>query len=103
MKLFRVCLILILSIFFACNVGQKRLPVPEKKLIEILTDAHYAEAALQEVYGNQKDSLKKIYYQEIFQLHQVSEEEMTKSMDILRKDPVRLDKIYQAILENLKG
>jgi hypothetical protein len=103
MKLLRVCLILILSICFACNVGQKRLPIPEKKLIEILTDAHYAEAALQEVYGNQKDSLKKIYYMEIFQLHHVSEEEMTKSMDILRKDPARLDEIYQLILENLKG
>jgi hypothetical protein len=103
MNLFRFCLSLMLCTCFACNVGQKRLPVPEKKLIEILTDAHYAEAALQEVYGNQKDSLKKIYYKEIFQLHKVSKEEMTKSMDILREDPARLDKIYQAILENLKG
>jgi len=103
MKCTRWTLVFALSILFSCHAGQKRLPVPEKKLIEVLTDAHYAEAALQEVYGNQKDSLKRVYYQEIFQLHQVTEEQLTKSMDILRKDPIRLDKIYQKILENLKG
>ncbi len=103
MNRLRVSLLLFLLPLFACNVGQKKLPIPEKQLIQILTDAHYAEAALQDVYGVQKDSLKKVYYQEIYQLYETSEEELTKTMDILRQDPERLDKIYQVIVDNLNG
>ena len=55
------------------------------------------------MYGIQKDSLKKVYYQEIYQLHETSEDELTKTMDILRQDPERLDKIYQFIVDNLNG
>lgn len=103
MKLLRIVLLPIFLGLFACNVGQQKLPIPEKKLIQILTDAHYAEAAIQDVYGTQKDSLKKVYYEEIFQLYQTSEEELTKAMDILRKDPARLDKVYQEVVKNLNG
>lgn len=103
MKGIRVALILLFLPIFACNVGQKKLPISEKKLIQILTDVHYAEAALQDVYGVQKDSLKKVYYQEIYQLHETSEEELTKTMDILRQNPERLDKVYQFVVDNLNG
>jgi len=103
MKGLRVVLLCLFLPLFACNVGQKRLPISDKKLIQILTDVHYAEAALQDVYGIQKDSLKKVYYQEIYQLYETSEEELTKTMDILRQDPERLDKIYQFIVDNLNG
>ncbi|MDX2067541.1 MAG: DUF4296 domain-containing protein [Haliscomenobacter sp.] len=102
MKL-RIIFFLMFFSFFACNRTQKKLPIPEKKLIQILTDVHYAEAALQDVYGIQKDSLKKIYYQEIYQLYETSEEELTKTMDVLRQNPERLDKIYQFIVDNLNG
>jgi Domain of unknown function (DUF4296) len=103
MKGLRVVLLCFFLPLFACNVGQKKLPIPEKKLIQILTDVHYAEAALQDVYGIQKDSLQKVYYQEIYQLYETSEGELTKTMDILRQDPERLDKIYQFIVDNLNG
>lgn len=103
MKVFRVAFFLLFLTTFACNAGQKKSPIPDKKLIEILTDLHYAEAALQDVYGTQKDSLKKVYYGEIFQLHETSEEELTKAMDILRQNPEKLDKIYQFVVDNLNG
>lgn len=103
MKGLRVVFLCFFLTLFACNVGQKKLPIPEKKLIQILTDVHFAEAALQDVYGIQKDSLKKVYYQEIYQLYETSEDELTKTMDILRQDPERLDKIYQFIVDNLNG
>jgi hypothetical protein len=103
MNYLRISVLFFFLPFSACNLGQKKLPIPEKKLIQILLDAHYAEAALQDVYGVQKDSLKKVYYQEIYQLHETTEDELTKTMDILRKDPERLDKIYQFIVDNLKG
>lgn len=99
----RVAFLLFFMTAFACNAGKKNLPIPEKKLIEILIDMHYAEAALQDVYGVQKDSLKKVYYGEIYQLYQTSEEEMTKTMDILRQDPTHLDKVYQFVVDNLNG
>lgn len=103
MNCLRISLLLLFLPLFACNIGQKKLPIPEKKLIQILTDVHYAEAALQDVYGVQKDSLKKVYYQEIYQLYETSEEELTETMDILRQNPARLDKIYQFIVDNLNG
>jgi hypothetical protein len=103
MKLLHWSLSLCFILCCACEAGHKKLPIPEKKLIQILTDAHYAEAALQDVYGSQKDSLKQVYFQEIYQLYETSEEELNKTMDILRKDPVRLDKIYQQVVENLQG
>lgn len=103
MKVLRIAFFLFFLTAFACSAEQKKLPIPEKKLIEILTDLHYAEAALQDVYGTQKDSLKKVYYGEIFQLHETSEEELTKAMDVLRQNPEKLDKIYQVVIENLNG
>jgi Domain of unknown function (DUF4296) len=84
----------------ACN-GSGRMPIPEKKLVLITVDMHYAEAALQNVYGTQKDSLKKVYYDEILQLHQIKKEDFEASMRVLQQNAVRFDRFYNEVKTKL--
>jgi hypothetical protein len=84
----------------ACSKGGK-MPIPQKRLVLVTVDMHYAEAAVQNVYGKQKDSLLKVYYQEIFQLHKVKQEDYIESIRILQNDSKRFDQFYNEVKAKL--
>jgi hypothetical protein len=79
-----------------------KLPIPEEKLIDVLLDTYIAENAAQPYYGEEKDSLMQVYYGYITTIHQVTIEQVNATLDMLEKDPVKLDLIYSKLLQKLQ-
>jgi Domain of unknown function (DUF4296) len=86
--------------FIACGKGGK-MPIPQKQLVLVTVDMHYAEAAVQNVYGKQKDSLLRVYYKEIFQLHKVKQEDYIESIRVLQNNSKLFDKFYNEVKAKL--
>lgn len=98
--------LLFLSIIFLSSCF-KAIPsepsiLSEEKLKAILKDIHLAESLLTETIDrNEKDSLARIYYAQIFHLHQVSHEDFEQSMNAYFSNPSELDLIYEKIIIDL--
>lgn len=98
----RSILLLVLSLFVCSNCNNNQsIPLSEEKMVEIIRDLHIAEAAMQNLVGITKDSLGQIYYQQIFDLHEVNEVDFDTSIQRLRRDPTRLNQIYDKVLLSL--
>ncbi len=87
----------------SCTEKQAVLPIEDDKLKKILLDVHIAEAAMQPIVGLKKDSLKELYFAQIFEIHQVHPVDFEATMDILRTDPKRIKKIYKELTEDVKN
>lgn len=77
------------------------MPIPVEKLEAVLNDIHIAEAAMQYMSDEKLDSIKKIYYQQIFEIHKVEEETFLECMEILKSDPKLGGVVYQNLLDSL--
>ena len=79
--------------------------ISDQKMIEILADVHLAEAKLTEFAAKPevfKDSIARVYYNNIFKIHQVKGDEYDHCMNALMKNPDALSKIYEKVLEKLQ-
>ncbi len=90
-------LLLIFLAVLACACGKKEtaMPIPEDKLAKILVDVHFAESVMQELPNSVRDSLGRVYYEQIYQIHGISEEALNESLRIIKKDPEVLERVYQ--------
>ncbi|MCB0520756.1 MAG: DUF4296 domain-containing protein [Lewinellaceae bacterium] len=77
-------------------------PIPDEKLIEILTDVHIAEAALEGLNGKAKDSVAIKYYGEIFAIHHVEQADFDTTLAILMRDPEKFGNLYEKVAANLE-
>jgi len=99
----RIGLILIccfIFIGFGCRQA-KRQAIPEEKMINILIDVHLIEASLLGYSNEQKDSLTQLYYQQIYEIHSISEEEFLNEMKYLKRHPDYLAQLYEQVLEGI--
>lgn len=87
----------------SCSKTQAPLPIEEAKLKDILVDVHMAEAAIQPIVGLKKDSLKELYFSQIFEIHQVHPVDFEATMEILQTNPARMKKIYKEMTEEVKS
>ena len=91
----------LLCTLFACQKAAPDLLIPEEKLIAILADTHLAEAAIQNLFKEVKDSMGEVYYQQICEIHEVSKADFEQTMSQLREDPLRLEQLYRQVMEKL--
>ena len=90
-----------LVLFAGCRKEPVALPVPKDKLVGVLVDVHLAEASIQDLIGQEKDSVADLYYEKIFELHGINRIDFDSTMAILRNDPWRSKVIYEEVLEEL--
>lgn len=86
----------------SCGPRSAPLPLDEDKLVKVLIDVHVAEAALQSLRGQTKDSISNIYYGQIFQIHDMSQADFEAAMLILRDDPWRMEALYAKIMAEME-
>ena len=98
MKQFFIFIFALLGLF-ACEKKPSPLAISEPELIPILADVHIAEAALQHLRGELKDSMANVYYEQLYEIHEISEEDFGQTMEALREDPIRLERIYTQVIE----
>ncbi|MEL7119553.1 MAG: DUF4296 domain-containing protein [Bacteroidota bacterium] len=99
MKVLRLafCLFLLVSLT-NCEKEPTSDLLSDEQIVPILADIHVAEAAMQNLVGITKDSMGNIYYRQIFELHDIDSAIYNKTMDLLRKDPIRLSKVYNEVV-----
>lgn len=103
MVLFRYSIFLLLFFIFACRPEEKapELPIPHEKLIPVLTDAYIAEAAINSLTGEIKDSMAEIYYEQIFEIHEIKRIDFDTTISIMQAYPNFMDTVYARVLERL--
>jgi Domain of unknown function (DUF4296) len=92
---------LILSFTAQCKKTEK-LPIDEVVLSSVLTDIHIAEASVDNESTEMKDSITRLYYPQIFEHHGIQQWQFDTSMSVLSRDPVKMERIYKKILDNIK-
>ena len=85
---------------FGCQKA-KRQAISQEDMVNILIDVHLVEASLLGFSDEQKDSLSQLYYQQIYEIHSVSEEEFMNEMAFLKRHPDDLSLIYEKVLEEI--
>lgn len=88
-------------LFVACVKKVEKLPVSEADLIKVLADLHLAEAGFQNLSTSSKDTLSYFYYDQVYQIHQVSKEDVDSSLAILNRQPEQFFEIYKKVQERL--
>ena len=98
----RVCIafLLLLLSFLTCK-EEVRLNIEKEELIKVLVDVHLAESVLQGLSSNDRDSLTPIYYDQIYQIHEIDEESLKSDLEILRNDPDLTIEIYEQVIAEM--
>ena len=73
----------------------------ENKLAGIICDLHVAEAAAALQEGSKKDSLIRIYYHQIYEIHAIEETDFLKNMELLKTDLEKMEKVYKMVNDSL--
>ncbi|MEM0994104.1 MAG: DUF4296 domain-containing protein [Bacteroidota bacterium] len=91
--------------FQACSTSPQinEMPLPLDKLVDVMTDAYVAEAAVQNFTVGIKDSITDLYYEQVFVIHEVSRADYEQSLDIVKYHPVVMDTIYSRMTRRLEA
>lgn len=98
------CLCLLcLSILLSCTGRQTEKPsISDENLAQIMADLKVAEAATIGLSGYQKDSLMKVYFAQVFEIHGTDLEEYEKNLRIVSADMNHFQRILLESLELLE-
>ena len=104
--LFATVLATILS-FASCNrFGDPKKPKPffdENRMVEIITDIEIVEAKLNfaNERGGSADSLKDSYYQQLYDHHGITKEQLTENLNYYTQKPEVLEDIMSRVVDSL--
>lgn len=87
-----------IGLFMGCQGSPKEMPVKGEELIDLLVDIHVAEAAIQDLYGQTKDSVGRVYYQQVFHMHEIDSAIFDTTMAVLRRNPDYASRVYQQVM-----
>lgn len=88
-------------LFSACYkpIPKEEPVLSKEKIVAVLKDVHVGEAWLTEMPGKvQKDSLARIFYSQVFRLHDIKPEDFEQTMNAYFSNPVELDSLYEAVI-----
>jgi len=97
-------IMVLMVILTACEEKKEPKLIPdfsEEKMVLVLKDIHLAEAAVQQERTNTKDSLLTIYYDYIYEIHDITKEDLERNMEAWFGDAEATDKLYQKVIESL--
>jgi hypothetical protein len=98
MKILIGCLLTVVLV--SCQFKQtEKTTLSDEKLARIMADLNIAEAATIGLAGYPKDSLMKVYFNQVFEIHGTTPEEYEKDIRIVAAD---LKKLQQIILASTK-
>lgn len=92
----------------ACGDQQEEQKIPEgvmskDKFTEVLTDIQLLEASMRQRFIRDEDPklLYPIYYKQIFEKHEISEDEFKESLEYWSAQDQEMTGIYDSVIENL--
>lgn len=104
MKIYVVFVLSLMAFIISCKKKETtyNLSIPKPKLINILTDIYIAETTVKEHSSKNKDSLKNLYFTEIYEIHKIKEEDLKSNLDKLSRDFQLNEQIQKEVLDSLK-
>ena len=93
---------LVLCLFSACEKEEEApFPVSQEQLVEIMADVHFAEAAVKDLLNLEKDSVLRVYYDHIYEIHEIDSLTLDSCLVVLSNYPKTSVKVYQQVVERL--
>ena len=89
--------------FASCGEEEAKFTMSEDELVQLLYDIQAAEAALQTVHSNIKDSVITVYYDQIFEIHKIDQAILYENIKTLKTSPEKAHKIYKKVLDHHKN
>ncbi len=99
----RILIALMLTLAFSCTQKAEKLEIEHETLVKVLADVHISEGALLSVRPAEKDSFRILYYNQIYDIHQISGADFEHDMDVLKRDPKLMERIYEKVMETLEA
>jgi hypothetical protein len=101
-------LIVVALFFWACHhqptaqISNKDV-IAKEEMIQLLSDMHLADAAVQglKINRDSSDKLYKLYYAQIFEKHKTNTTQFKKSLQYYTQHPEMMDQMYMKVVENL--
>jgi hypothetical protein len=85
----------------ACRKERSKITMTESELVNLLIDVHVAEAAVQDLYGETKDSVGRVYYEQIYQIHGIDQIVFDTTLAVLRRNPEYAGSVYQKVMQEI--
>ena len=102
-KLWSITLILSCVFLLGCGEKESKPIIPVDTMVKVLSDVHMAEGALLNVRYAIKDSMRLVYYDQIYEIHEISEESFRHDMEYYQDHPKIFEKLYEGIIKNLEA
>lgn len=85
----------------ACSKKEDQIKLSVEERVQLLADLHMAEAAAQHLPPAVKDSMIRIYYDQVFAQHHIAQADYDLLMRQLRDHVGELQPLYEKVLEEL--
>ncbi|NJN78963.1 MAG: DUF4296 domain-containing protein [Saprospiraceae bacterium] len=76
--------------------------IDKEKMAKMVTDVHIIEAYVQNVNAAERDSVKAVLYNELFEIYEIDTTEFYKNQRSYYNNPEVVEDLYKTVLENLE-
>jgi glycerol-3-phosphate cytidylyltransferase-like family protein len=94
-------LLSICVVLASCSKKEEQPALSEDRRVQLLADLHMAEAAVQHLPPAVKDSMIRVYYDQVFAQYDINQADYDRLMKLLRDDVGSLQPLYEKVLEEL--
>ena len=88
---------LLLAMSSSCMFNSEQLKLPEEKLKAIFLDFHTAEHMIDRAPSDLKDSLRQLYHDQIFEIHDIDRADFQHDLDYFEKRPDKFADFYERL------
>ena len=90
--------LILIGLNWACWGGKSEQPdMDEDKMVRIMADLSIADAATAQMNGYAKDSLTKIFYDQVFEMHSVSAAQYEKNLRLYANNLPVMENIVKKV------
>lgn len=96
---------LTMLILISCTACQKEKYVyqlSDQQLESIIIDIHASEGMVKNFEITLRDSISRVYYDQIMDIHEVEEPIFKKDFEMLKRNPEKLEELYKKIEKELE-
>ena len=84
---------LFLASLHSCQPTLVQPTIPASKMARVMADLYVADAATSGFVGYTRDSLAQAYYDQVFEMHQISREQYEQSLTLMAQDTVGIGEL----------
>lgn len=92
-----VAFVIILAMLSSCTLNSGKPKLTEEKLKAVFLDFHTAEHMINRAPSDLKDSLRQVYREQIFEIHQVDRADFQHDLDYFEKHPNKFADFYERL------